>query len=192
MTPYGFIYIITNTLDGMFYVGQTKRAVSYRWSVHKSEARRRPRSHFHKAIRKHGAEVFDVQVAAVAYSREQLLRLEQLWILATGAHKSGYNLTTGGEGACHTQEVIDRIRAKNTGRVASAEARARLSAARRGVPQSAAHRAARSAALKGKQTPTAECRAAVAEANRHRVLSESTRAKLRAAAVKANTVRWGR
>lgn len=192
MSVYGVVYIVTNLVNGKFYVGQTKRTAGDRWSLHKADARRGSTSYFHKAIRKHGYDAFDVQVAATASSREELLRLERLWILATGAHRRGYNLSTGGEGAAHNREVIERMAAKLRGRRLSDAHRAKLSAIGRGRPQTQAHRAARSAALKGRQVPTEACRLAVAEANRRRVCSPETRAKLRIAAQKANQVRWGR
>ena len=61
----------------------------------------------------------------------------------------------------------------------------------KGKKQSASHCLAKSIALKGRQ-PAASTRAAVAEANRRRVHSPETRAKLSAASLKGNRVRWGR
>ncbi len=194
MRPFGYIYMVTHRESGRFYVGQTRYTVQHRWNVHKSAAKRRPNTYFYKAIAAHGPSAFDVQEMATADNQEQLNTLETVWIIATGAtiRGRGYNGNYGGASYVRNAESIARMRASLTGRKLTLEHRAAMSATLRGRKQSAAHRAARSLSLKGKQKPTDACRAAVAAANRTRVHSESTRAKLSAAAQKANKVRWSK
>ena len=176
---FGQVYCITNLINGRFYIGQTIRSLSYRWSVHKSDSKYRPESWLHKAIRKYGPENFDIQRLGVAATEDDLNRLEEMWILATGACKRefGYNLKTGGSQGRPTPEVIEKIRAKNTGRKLSEEHRRRMSAARKGVKHSPEHTAKIAAALKGR-TPSPQCRASVALANSRRQHSDETRRKL--------------
>jgi len=38
--PFGVVYLITNTVNGKVYVGQTTVGVSKRWKGHKDEARK--------------------------------------------------------------------------------------------------------------------------------------------------------
>lgn len=194
MTAFGSIYCVTNTINGRRYIGQTCGLVSTRWSVHKSEARRRPQCYFHKAIRKHGASAFTVETVAVAATREELCALEKEWVarLRTNVASIGYNLTSGGElNYERTPECRARQSQARKGRKLSASHCAAMSRARRGVKQSPEHIASRAAALRGR-TPSDACRAAVADANRRRVVTPEYRAKMAAILKAANAIRWSR
>lgn len=189
MRPFGIVYLVTNVLDGRFYIGQTRRTLSHRWAVHRSEARRRPVTYFHKAIQRHGAENFEVQIVATAGDQDSLNRLEAVWVAVTGARHYGYNLKDGGLQAPMSETGRAALSARRRGSKASPETRARMSAARRGRPKSAAHRAAIAAALEGR-LPSRACLEAVAVANATRQPSEATREKLRQASLRGNEVRW--
>jgi len=186
--PFGYIYVITNTENGKFYIGQTRKPVSIRWSEHQSDARLRVKSHFHKAIRKHGGAAFDVQVLATGTDPDDLNQQEALWIFVTNATRYGYNLALGGSVEPHTPEqrannaAAQKRRTRRPDEIAQS---AWLSKWWIGKKRSAANRRAVAQALKGR-TPSDACRAAVAEANRRREHSPETRAKLRAAALKGN------
>ena len=163
----GSIYCVTNVISGKFYIGQTWYTPTIRWSVHCSDAKKRARSYFHKAIRKYGPSSFRIEVLSTADNQPDLNRLETAWIVVTGAHRHGYNLSLGGGFLLPTPETRAKQSAAHLGRRASSETRAKMSATRKGRPQTLAHRAARSAALLGR-TPSLAARLAVAESNRRR------------------------
>lgn len=189
---FGRIYAITHLPTGRFYIGQTRHPLSARWSVHKSEAKRRPRSHLHKAIRKHGADEFEIQQLTTASSLEDLNRLETLWIVATGAcdRHVGFNASFGGDSRSPTIETRQKLRFANLGKRLSPKHAVAFGKHWLGKHQSADHRAKRTAPLKGRR-PSEACLKAVSAANRLRNPSPETREKLRRAAQKANEVRWG-
>lgn len=96
-----FIYLITNTVNGKYYVGQTIKAVATRMRFHWAQARAaRDKMRLHRAMRKYGPDAFEWDVLATADSVEQLDLQERLWIIALDARNPdvGYNLAAGGEG----------------------------------------------------------------------------------------------
>ena len=57
----GFIYVITNTVNGKQYVGQTRLTVGHRWNEHVRHAKRKRKGVLHAAINKYGAESFGIE-----------------------------------------------------------------------------------------------------------------------------------
>jgi group I intron endonuclease len=101
------------------YVGQARRIVE-RWRQHVSESRRGSNTYFHKAMRKHGTNNFQVQLVSSAYDQSSLDNLERLWIILLRSQDAlfGYNQIAGGQ--------------KFSGRVWTAEQRAKLSKSTKG------------------------------------------------------------
>ena len=52
--PFGVVYLITNTVNGKVYVGQTINGLSKRWKGHKNDVRNGSQNPLHRAIRKYG------------------------------------------------------------------------------------------------------------------------------------------
>lgn len=94
-----YIYKITSLKSSKAYIGLTSFSVDRRWTQHKSAAKRDSQFHFHKAIRKYGADDFVVEVL-----REQLFTIEEAeefekyYINKFDTYKNGYNSTLGGLG----------------------------------------------------------------------------------------------
>ena len=88
------IYLVTNKINNKQYVGQTCRSVEERWRDH---CRSKENNYFHRALRKHGVENFEVRVIDTAESHEELDEKEIAWIqnLGTMAPR-GYNSKPGG------------------------------------------------------------------------------------------------
>lgn len=134
------LYVITNSITGMQYVGVTSRTLNKRWREHKSDARAGRGWALHVAIRRYGADAFEVVEIERGDDWDALCKREQDLIVELGClSPKGYNLTPGGEG--------------NPGRVVSIETRAKLRAAKIGKPLSSEHRAKMSAAKIGKKMP---------------------------------------
>lgn len=90
----GFIYKITNKVNGKSYIGQTRYTVEFRWRQHKNN---KDNSHFHQAIRKYGEENFTVETLEEC-DVEQLDSREIFFIAKYNTFEEGYNTTIGGGG----------------------------------------------------------------------------------------------
>lgn len=121
MKPVGYIYLVTNTVNGKKYIGQTK-SVHLRWTKHLWDARNGSPLALHNAIRKYGADNFTIEcLEEIVGSHADLVSAEILHI----AHYScvapkGYNLTSGGEGVDYSvpgvlerATLAARLRAKD-------------------------------------------------------------------------------
>lgn len=87
------VYLITNNLNGMSYVGQSKNC-RYRWSSHKSPSANRP---IDKAIKEFGPENFTIKIEKEClpeeldfYERETIKKYNTMW-------PNGYNRYGGGK-----------------------------------------------------------------------------------------------
>ena len=95
----GTIYLITNTINGKKYIGQTTQSITTRLREHARNTYNK--SIIAKALRKYGMDCFIVQMLDTNITtKEQLNVLEKLYIQAYNTVvPNGYNLTLGGEGA---------------------------------------------------------------------------------------------
>lgn len=112
------LYVITNTLNGKRYVGVTIRRLAQRWAGHVWAARHRPQANsaLHKAIVKHGPDVFAMAVVSTYKGFAVALRGERALIKKM---KPEYNCTAGGDGAFgykHTPEARAKMSAMKLGR----------------------------------------------------------------------------
>ena len=95
----GYIYVITNDINGKQYVGQTTDTLKSRFSDHCKDsnlARCKGRP-LYLAMNKYGKEHFSIKEIEEC-SFEQLDEREQYWIQKLDTYKHGYNATLGGEG----------------------------------------------------------------------------------------------
>ena len=69
------IYRITNNLNGMIYIGQTRKTVAERVKQHIYR-----QSKIGKAMTKYGTENFSIDVIDHADTQEELDSLERFWI----------------------------------------------------------------------------------------------------------------
>lgn len=95
---YGYIYKITNKINGKIYVGLTKATVQRRWYQHCYRAKQNDKhgSIIDTAIAKYGKENFIVECLDTADSHEELNEKEQYWIKQLNAVENGYNILPGG------------------------------------------------------------------------------------------------
>lgn len=96
-----FIYKITDTTNGMCYVGYTKFKLQTRFAQHVQSSRRFDKSSLlHKAMCKRGPEYFTIEILEehtdVLYLHQER---ESYWICTENTiYPNGYNLQPGGEG----------------------------------------------------------------------------------------------
>lgn len=95
----GFIYVITNDVNGKQYVGKTTDTIEARYKKHLEEYKRlrcekRP---LYSAMNKYGLEHFSVK--QLEECELDILNIrEQYWIKELNTFHNGYNATYGGDG----------------------------------------------------------------------------------------------
>ena len=94
----GFIYKITNTINGKFYIGQTIQNVKERFYQHCATKCSKAVSNMaiHRAIKKYGKSNFTVEVIEEIDSAN-LNDRERYWIRYYDSYNNGYNSTEGGQ-----------------------------------------------------------------------------------------------
>ena len=127
---YGLIYVVTNTVNGKQYVGQTTLALSRRWQGHSKAVTNGSTYALHLAIRKYSTAAFKIEQIDSAETLEELNETEahyisQLETLAPG----GYNSTTGGEGHTVSYETRRKMSEAQIGKSFSVETCKKLSEA---------------------------------------------------------------
>lgn len=125
MEKYGIIYKITNVKNGKNYIGQTtnKKGFNGRYP-HKGEGVARVHnylkkvkgygghynSHLLNSIEKYGEQNFTVdEEFAIAYSKEELDKLEDYYIRKFDCINNGYNERGGGACGKFSQDVKDKV-----------------------------------------------------------------------------------
>lgn len=139
----GYIYSITNEINGKSYIGKTNDLVR-RWKEHCYGSGRT--AILNKAFKKYGLEhfVFDI-VAQIPFDNieelnDVLAQLEIYYIELYDTFHHGYNATVGGEGISgykQSPETTEKIRKANIGKIVSNETKARISVNRKGIGHSA-------------------------------------------------------
>ena len=137
MKPYGYIYKITNNVNGKIYIGQKKgRQVveSYYGSGKLILA----------AIEKYSINNFSREILEWCYSKEELNEREMYWISHYNSRDRlvGYNIAVGGNviGMPHSKETIEKIRSSNIGKKRSAEACEKMRQSHKGKTLSEEHK----------------------------------------------------
>lgn len=89
-----YIYKIINNLNNKIYIGQTIRPVEDRWKRHINDALNNILdTHFARAIREYGPDVFQAEIIDTAKTQEELNKKEQYWIKYYNSVNEGYNET---------------------------------------------------------------------------------------------------
>jgi group I intron endonuclease len=151
---YGEVYVVTCSVNGKQYVGQTTQGAWERWCAHQEEARGGRGRLLARAIRKYGIENFRMEIADTATSPEDLNAKEIALIAGLNSRSPhGYNLMEGGSNGKHSEEsrakmslsqslrrhpdeLKEKIRRAGLGRKLSDEAKAKISAANKGKVRS--------------------------------------------------------
>lgn len=92
------IYILTNIITGLSYIGKTGKTLDERWAQHVADARNGSTNYLHRAIEKYGADSFTREVICEC-SEEDANTYERFCIVAFNTRSPhGYNMTDGGDG----------------------------------------------------------------------------------------------
>lgn len=90
----GYIYKITNKVNGKSYIGQTRYTVEFRWRQHQHK---KDNCYFHNALQKYGADNFIVETLEECDFKDLDSR-EIFYIAKYDTFATGYNTTIGGDG----------------------------------------------------------------------------------------------
>lgn len=89
---YGLIYLLTNTITNMQYVGQTIQTLDARCSKHVSDAKAGEATLIANAIQRYGAQAFTRQVLEDGVPFSNLDTVERYYIMHYSTlHPYGYN-----------------------------------------------------------------------------------------------------
>jgi group I intron endonuclease len=158
------IYLITNTLNGKQYVGQSL-GVKKRFFRHRRAARlklKREAFYLHNAISKHGEDNFKFEVILYATDPDYLNLMEQKVIAGFNTMApNGYNLDSGGSVnrvlSDETKAKLKNRKSWNKGVPATEEQKRRQSIAmmgkpapNKGIPRTEEQKAKQSFAMKGR------------------------------------------
>lgn len=100
------IYKVTNNVNGMVYIGRTKRSLETRWKQHCRDGKTRMFCYkFQNAIKEFGAENFTVVQIDCASTKEEADAKEVYWINFYNAIEQGYNVSPGGRAGGHRKKV---------------------------------------------------------------------------------------
>lgn len=94
----GYVYLLTNEVTDLSYVGLSVNAPKIRWGQHRRDAAEGSGTPLHTAIREHGAEPFRVETIEIVGDEEDLGARERHWIAELGTLvPEGYNVREGGQ-----------------------------------------------------------------------------------------------
>lgn len=173
----GYIYKITNTINGKCYIGQTIRKLETRISGHFSKSSCRP---LRNAIQKYGRDAFTVEILHETLD----IFLDDLEVLEIKRHNSlapnGYNVDSGGHiNKVFSEQTRKKMSDAQKGKTPTLETRKKMSEAQKQrKPISPETRKKLSDAAKGR-THTPEARKKMSESRKGRTLSPEHRKKLK-------------
>lgn len=116
----GFIYKITNNVNGKIYIGQTIQTVKERFYQHCATKCSDSvlNMAIHRAIKKYGKSNFTIEVIEEV-DKDSLNDREKFWIEYYNSYNNGYNSTRGGQDSstyCKELDTESIIKEYNSGK----------------------------------------------------------------------------
>lgn len=93
----GYLYLITNNITGLQYVGKTYSSVEKRWKDHIKKSKTDIDRPLYRAISKYGSDNFLIEIVGT-YEEGDLEDKEVSLIAQLDTYRNGYNATLGGDG----------------------------------------------------------------------------------------------
>lgn len=109
-----FVYLVTNTVNGKRYVGQTTKTLEERWRLHQKV---KTGHLLYSAIQKYGVENFTIESICELPTTELLNEFEIEYIKRyCTLTPNGYNLTEGGQAPRMSDETRKRMSESHLGK----------------------------------------------------------------------------
>lgn len=182
------IYVITNTVNGKQYVGQTRCGIMERWRKHwrRAESGKGACQAIAAAIMKYGNDAFtiDVVIELPGNATQSVIDEAEKQVIREMSTLSpnGYNLSEGGKGGRPSEAACARMSFARKGKKLSEEHRQKLSEAHRGRKRTSESQIAAYKKLaeqrKGKPRPP-EVIAKMAQSQKKRAKSPTPAMKLK-------------
>jgi len=187
------IYLLTNTVNGKVYVGQTIQTLSKRMNGHKGTSKcpkaKGYNDYVHRAIRKYGWDNFKVSIIdnTTNKTQKQLDSNETIWIACfdSANREFGYNIEKGGSGRGKvSDETKKKLSEVNTGKTLSDETKKKLSEANIGKTHSDEAKKKMSEANTGENNPmfgkphSDKAKKKISKAHTGKTRSDETKKKL--------------
>lgn len=133
MEYYGIIYKITNSSNGKSYVGQTTQKIGNRWKAH-CKFSNGIDTEISRAIKKYGKECFIIEKICECKTKEILDIMETFKIIVSRSYmnENGYNMSWGGDGNRHSEEVKRKMSLSHKGKKFTIEHKRKISEAHKG------------------------------------------------------------
>ena len=115
----GYIYSITNNINGHKYIGQTLALdIETRWNQHRYKRQEdRIYTYLQKAINKYGIENFTFSVVCITFD-DSCNAMEEYYISKYNTlSPNGYNLKVGGNSSRHHPDTIKKISESLKGKI---------------------------------------------------------------------------
>uniref|UniRef100_A0A6C0IRK5 GIY-YIG domain-containing protein n=1 Tax=viral metagenome TaxID=1070528 RepID=A0A6C0IRK5_9ZZZZ len=105
----GYVYLITNKVNGMKYVGQSIQAdIQSRWKSHRSKKRTVGKI-LYNAYQKYGFDNFDYKIICICFDEDTNKYEEEYIKKYNTVHPNGYNLLAGGNNKKHNEETKKQL-----------------------------------------------------------------------------------
>lgn len=106
----GYIYKITNLINGYAYIGQTIQKLTDRWAAHcrKGSSKAEANMVVKKAIQKYGKQNFTFEVLEEC-EKDLLDSREQYYIELYSTYVNGYNSTKGGQNQGTSMKLLGSL-----------------------------------------------------------------------------------
>lgn len=133
----GYIYKITNQINGKMYIGKTEKTIEERWKQHIKKAQQFTNRYLYDAMNHYGYDNFIIEVVEEC-DNKLLDEKEIYYINFFDTYNNGYNMTLGGDGGNtwiknnHKEETSKKISAAHKGKKRSPEACKHIREAQKG------------------------------------------------------------
>lgn len=105
----GYIYLVTNKINGMKYVGQSIQVdIKARWNGHHSKKRTVGKI-LYNAYQKYGLNNFDYKIICICFDEDTDKYEEEYIKKYNTVHPNGYNLLQGGKNRKHNSETLKHL-----------------------------------------------------------------------------------
>jgi group I intron endonuclease len=112
----GYIYLITNRINGKKYVGQTiQNDINKRWTSHKNLKNKTVGQILYNAYKKYGVNNFDYKIICICFDDDTNKYEEQYINKYNTIYPNGYNLLPGGDNRKHNEYTKKQISENLTG-----------------------------------------------------------------------------